>query len=201
MQIDASKIRAERERRAWSQEHLAEVSGLSLRTVQRVETSGAASFETARALAAVLEIPVDQLAVRELPARAALWVRFRYAAMAALLAAGLSLLFVRSAHAGEVLLDVGVSLDEEKLGQHQLVAPEGKSAELKLDGQIRVFINPMVTQQGAILLSMRVEEPAGNGWKEVSEPRMLVADGVEATVKVTSSKGSRFWIVVRPKRM
>ena len=38
MQIDASKIRAGRERRAWSQEQLAEVSGLSLRTIQRVET-------------------------------------------------------------------------------------------------------------------------------------------------------------------
>ena len=52
MQIEPSRIRSERERRAWSQEHLAESSGLSLRTVQRVEKSGAASFETARALAA-----------------------------------------------------------------------------------------------------------------------------------------------------
>jgi len=167
MQVEAMKIRAERERRAWSQEHLAEASGLSLRTVR---------------------------------ARGP-WARLRYLAAAALLAASLSLFFVRSAHAGDVLLDVGVSLDDEKLGQHQLVAPEGKSAEIKLDGQIRVFINPIVTKEGAILLSMRVEEPAGNGWKQVAEPRLLVASGVEASAKVTSSKGSKFWIAVRPTRM
>ena len=191
MQWDASQIRTERERRAWSQEHLAEVSGLSVRTVQRVETSGAASFDTARALAAVLETSVQR----------GRFARPRYLAMAASLAAAISLLFVRSAHAGDVLLDVGVSLADAKLGQHQLIAPEGKSAQIKLDGQIRLFINPIVTQDGTILLSMRIEEPAGNGWKEFAEPRMLVVNGNEATVKVTSSKGSEFWIVVRPKRM
>ena len=58
MQIDASKVRAGRERRAWSQEQLAEVTGLSMRTIQRVETSGAASFETAKAIAAVYESDV-----------------------------------------------------------------------------------------------------------------------------------------------
>jgi len=201
MQINATKIRAERERRAWSQEHLAEASGLSLRTVQRVETSGAASFETARALAAVFGLAVDQLGTHQVPAPRGPWVRLRYLALAASLALGASLMFVRNAHAGDVLLDVGVTLNEEKLGQHQLVAPEGKSAEIKLDGQVRVFINPMVTKEGAILLSMRVEEPAGNGWKQVAEPRLLVASGVEASAKVTSSKGSQFWISVRPTRM
>jgi transcriptional regulator with XRE-family HTH domain len=200
MKIDASRIRGERERRAWSQEHLAEVSGLSLRTVQRVETSGVASFETARALAAVLELPVERLVARN-RAAPGFWSRLRYLAVAVSMAAGLSLFFVRNAHAGDVLLDVGVSRNDEKLGQHQLLAPEGKSAEIKLDGQIRVFINPMVTQEGRILLSMRVEEPAGNGWKKVAEPRMLVVNGNEASVKVTASSGSEFWIAVRPQRM
>ena len=61
MQLDQNRIRTERERRAWSQEHLAEVAGLSLRTIQRVETTGSASFETARALAAVIEVEVASL--------------------------------------------------------------------------------------------------------------------------------------------
>jgi transcriptional regulator with XRE-family HTH domain len=202
MQIDAGKIRAERERRAWSQEHLALASGLSLRTVQRVESSGAASFETTRALAAVFELPVDQLKGSQEPvAPRGAWARLRYLAVAVLLAAGLSLLLVRTAHAGEVMLDVGVTLNDAKLGQHQLVAPEGKSAEFKFEGEIRLFINPIVTQEGTILLSMRVEGPAGGGWKEFAEPRVLVANGDEATVKVTSPKGSSYWIAVRPKRM
>ena len=61
MQIDPNRIRTEREHRAWSQEHLAEAAGISLRTIQRVETTGAASFETARSLAAVLGVDVADL--------------------------------------------------------------------------------------------------------------------------------------------
>ena len=39
MKIDAKQIRRLREERAWSQEHLATVAGLSLRTIQRVEAA------------------------------------------------------------------------------------------------------------------------------------------------------------------
>ena len=69
MKVDSKKIRAERERRAWSQEHLATVSGLGLRTIQRIEKTGAASFESARALASVFEVDVASLRmVREVAA-------------------------------------------------------------------------------------------------------------------------------------
>ena len=71
MRVDPKRIRAERERRAWSQEHLATVSGLGLRTIQRIEKTGAASFESVRALAAVLEVSVAELRVVRDDARAA----------------------------------------------------------------------------------------------------------------------------------
>jgi transcriptional regulator with XRE-family HTH domain len=61
MKIDASLLRAEREKKAWSQDHLARASGLGLRTIQRIETSGSASFESALAIASSLEIDVDRL--------------------------------------------------------------------------------------------------------------------------------------------
>src|SRR5689334_3409612 len=70
MRVDPKRIRAERERRAWSQEHLATVSGLGLRTIQRIEKTGAASFESARALAAVLEVSVADLRVLRADANA-----------------------------------------------------------------------------------------------------------------------------------
>ena len=61
MNIDATRIRTERERRAWSQEQLAEIAGLGLRTVQRIEAMGVASFESAAALSSALSIPVGEL--------------------------------------------------------------------------------------------------------------------------------------------
>ena len=55
------RVRELREARGWSQAHLAEASGISARTIQRVETRHAYSGETAMALASVLGVPVAEL--------------------------------------------------------------------------------------------------------------------------------------------
>ena len=46
----------------WSQEQLAQCSGLSLRTIQRIESSGTASNESMKSLAAVFELTTKELA-------------------------------------------------------------------------------------------------------------------------------------------
>lgn len=68
MRVDAVKIRSGRRERAWSQERLAELAGLGLRTIQRIESSGVAAMESVSALAAVLEIPLSELILSEPPA-------------------------------------------------------------------------------------------------------------------------------------
>lgn len=55
MLINAEKVRLTRLQRGWTQEQFAELCGLSVRTVQRIEKSGTASLDSANALAAVLE--------------------------------------------------------------------------------------------------------------------------------------------------
>jgi transcriptional regulator with XRE-family HTH domain len=47
--------------RAWSQEQLAEVSGLSVRTIQRLERGQTASLESLKALASVFETDLSTL--------------------------------------------------------------------------------------------------------------------------------------------
>jgi transcriptional regulator with XRE-family HTH domain len=61
MKLKSALIRQERESRAWSQEHLADATGLALRTIQRIEWSGSASYESATAIAAVFGLPVAAL--------------------------------------------------------------------------------------------------------------------------------------------
>ena len=56
-----NRIKEHRLARAWSQEQLAELAGISTRTVQRLENGEQASLETLSALAAVLEIRVSDL--------------------------------------------------------------------------------------------------------------------------------------------
>ena len=54
-------VRKLRLQRGWSQEQLAELSGLSVRTIQRIERGQKAGLESLRALAAVFEIDLSQL--------------------------------------------------------------------------------------------------------------------------------------------
>lgn len=61
MKLDADRIRTLRERRAWSQEHLAAVAGVSVRTLQRIEAGAGASHDTCLSLAAALDVPVGEL--------------------------------------------------------------------------------------------------------------------------------------------
>jgi len=61
VQVDRDLIRSEREKRAWSQEHLAAAAGIGARTVQRIEATGIASYESVRAISAALDIAVGEL--------------------------------------------------------------------------------------------------------------------------------------------
>ena len=60
---DADKIRRWREERHWSQEHLSDLAGIGLRTVQRIENGEAASKESLMALAAAFDVEAIALAI------------------------------------------------------------------------------------------------------------------------------------------
>ena len=56
MEVRAETVRRERLQRGWTQQHLADAAGCSLRTVQRIEKHGVASNESVSALCAVFEL-------------------------------------------------------------------------------------------------------------------------------------------------
>lgn len=56
--MSVKKYRLEK---GWSQEHLAQVSGLSVRTVQRIEQGQKAGLESLKCLAAVFEVNISDL--------------------------------------------------------------------------------------------------------------------------------------------
>lgn len=59
--ILANFVRLQREKRNWTQEHLAAVSGVSTRTVQRLERSGVHSAETLSAIAEAFDTDVQDV--------------------------------------------------------------------------------------------------------------------------------------------
>ncbi|NGX16300.1 helix-turn-helix transcriptional regulator [Wenzhouxiangella sp. XN24] len=65
MNVSADRIRQARIERGWTQQQLAEIANLSLRTVQRVENQAVASNETVSALCAVLELSRNELLLQD----------------------------------------------------------------------------------------------------------------------------------------
>jgi DNA-binding XRE family transcriptional regulator len=61
--INSVLVKELRRQRSWSQDQLAITSGLSLRTVQRIEKEGTCSLESSQALAAVFELNVASLQI------------------------------------------------------------------------------------------------------------------------------------------
>ncbi|MCA9971282.1 MAG: DUF805 domain-containing protein, partial [Anaerolineales bacterium] len=61
MKLDSELVKKLRTAKSWSQEQLGEASGLSPRTIQRLENGGNASMESVRALAAAFEVDSQEL--------------------------------------------------------------------------------------------------------------------------------------------
>ena len=57
----SNMIKTYRLKKAWSQEQLSEFSGVSVRTIQRLEKGGQGALETLKAIAATLEIDIQTL--------------------------------------------------------------------------------------------------------------------------------------------
>ena len=217
MKVDSSYIKAQREQRAWSQEHLAEVTGLGLRTIQRIETTGAASYESARSLAAVFEVDVaklrDERARSDSGPRLSIPLRPFLGVLAAL-AAGAALLVATRSFADQVLMDVGIRLNAPIPGSTgvdtrewftQVVVDDGTLVpnvnEMRLE-ELRFTIVPKLLPDGLILIEMQIFEQKGeNDVLDVllSSPRLVIRDGQKAEVE-TGDEARRFRFSITPRR-
>lgn len=61
MTISREVVRQLRVKRGWTQEHLAQIANVNVRTIQRVEKTGLCDLETRSALASVFQVDLDQL--------------------------------------------------------------------------------------------------------------------------------------------
>ncbi len=217
MKVDSSYIKRERERRAWSQEHLAEVTGLGLRTIQRIEKTGAASYESARSLAAILGVDVATLRVEDSrPAARRLDVRSRpfLGALAAFVTGGAVLYATQSFADDRVLMDVGMVIKKpvtSSTGVPGIDVGEWKTQFIVDDGtlvpdvndlrlkEFRFSIVPHVQDGGRVLLEIGVFERHGNEEVVLSRPRLIALNGETAEVVVGVSDARTLSLSIRPQ--
>ncbi len=93
MLLNANKIKQIRHQQGWTQEQLAQLCDVSVRTVQRIEKSGVASMETTNALAAVMNVERETLLMTEgvAPGRTELPIRLLIMVGSAAFAIGISI--------------------------------------------------------------------------------------------------------------
>jgi transcriptional regulator with XRE-family HTH domain len=217
VKINSQFVIAERENRAWSQQYLADAAGLSLRTVQRIETRGTGSYESAKAIASCFGISVADLRVGEEP-KQEVPVRSRAAKavgslVGASLFAGVATLFLGSVFAQQVLLDVGVTVEEQAVGETteagrdlrifrtQLLLGDSEEMDLPLEGEFNLVIAPSILRGGKVLLSVKLYEHHDYGFELIGEPRVITAGGEEIEVffPVGENPKRAYRIAIRPQ--
>lgn len=183
MQINKEFLRHQREQRGWTQSHLAEVADLSLRTVQRIETSGISSKESAMALAASLDLPLADLTVQDSNDTSSFSShphRWKFTCLfIAILASGLC--WWTTATAEPLLIGLSVKSELGSQSNMQFANETGVPSEIKFDQEFRLLVT--ATRKGDhLLLSTEVYDYVDGAYQLLSKPAILIADNKSATI-------------------
>jgi transcriptional regulator with XRE-family HTH domain len=204
MQLNKDQLRRERELRAWSQSHLAEVAGLSMRTVQRIETSGSASLESAKAIAAAFDTQVEALLAQGAPAvensgveKGSLIKRLS-ALVAAFAVATAGFGWWSQAYADQIMVDLAVSEGERSIASVHLLNEAGESSEANVNDRIKVKVISTKQNDGNVFVDAQVYFHNGKTFELSANPKLLVANKQSAAVSVNGLEGQKFHFIFTP---
>ncbi|HTF96027.1 MAG TPA: helix-turn-helix transcriptional regulator [Cellvibrio sp.] len=203
MKINKETLRRERELRAWTQSHLAEVADLSMRTVQRIERTGDASLESAGALAAALDLELAVLmdvpgrtdqALPAKPHRYKLW-----GAVGLLSSAIIALGWWSNASAKQVMIGLSVKAEmgSSTRGELHILNELGVPSEIKFDQQFRLLVTVLRQDQG-LLLSTEIYDYIDGDYQLVSTPAILIADNESAAIQLNTRASGRLEFDFKP---
>lgn len=200
MQLNTETLRREREIRAWSQSHLAEVAGLSMRTVQRIERNGSASQESAKALASALDTQVEFLLLPSTSKTSPFWKNYVLAA-ASVLACVIGVLLWMSVYLAPGVIElsvVSVANGSKQLANLQMLNLDGKHNEMEIAGVMKIQI-ASARMGSDVLLSTQVYEFKDNQYQLKAKPGILAANNETSKIHIDFGAGGTFEIQVKPR--
>ncbi|WP_444923333.1 helix-turn-helix transcriptional regulator [Microbulbifer sp. DLAB2-AF] len=199
VQVDTNKIISLRKSRAWSQQQLAEVASVSLRTIQRIEKSGNASQESVKSISSAFSIVPEDILVTE-PEKFSVGKRVKNYIAAILALGGASLLYASFSTASPIMLKVDASSNNEQLASIQLLNEEGVESEMRIDNMLKIELNAEQTPENQIRLKTKVYEfNESTGFVLVASPVLLTEFHESAGIKFTASSGVPFEVQVTPQ--
>ncbi len=195
MQINKEFLRQQREQRGWTQSHLAEVADLSLRTVQRIESSGISSKESAMALASVLEVDIASFLIRQNTASITETAkshhrRYRFISGSILLAGLMVLGWWSMASASPVLINLSVQAESGSSGDMQLSDEMGKKNEILFEKQFRILVTSH-REEKYLSLSTEIYDYVEGEYRLISSPAILVDNQKTATLHLDTQSSGR----------
>jgi hypothetical protein len=118
---------------------------------------------------------------------------------AAMLTAAGALFVASKGFADVVMLDVGVSMNDDAVVEQSQVVTEANDnvAMRALDDMLRFVIVPTIQTDG-IMLATEIYVLEGDSYVLASSPKLLTEDGKEAEIRLTTRDGTSFRFVITP---
>jgi len=199
VQVNTNKISSLRKARAWSQQQLAEVASVSLRTIQRIEKSGNASQESVKSISSAFSIKPEDILIDESEKFSVIKRAKKYIATILALGAA-SLLYASFSTASPIMLKVDASSNDEQVASIQLLNEEGAESEIRVDNKLKIELNAEQTPENQIRLKTKIYEfNESEGFVHVVSPVLLTEFNKSAGIKFTDSSGVPFEIQVTPQ--
>lgn len=181
MQINIELIKSERNKRAWSQTQLAEVSSLSLRTIQRIEKTGSASLESVKSIASAFELSVEDM--QEITVSTTNNMKYKLSALIGAFIISLSSFFVVTATAQSIMVDIELSSDGSVLSKNQIVNEENEENVIIISDMIKVHFTAENQGDGIILISTKLYDLSNGQETLISSPNLAIEDGKTAGIR------------------
>lgn len=192
MKINHKLLRRQREQRAWTQNQLAEVASLSMRTVQRIERNGIAAKESAMALASALDMDLADLLIQSNSSSTRHTSNRRWWGLVGILTSLIvSLGWWSTAAAEQVMINLSVKAESgaSTEGEMQFLNELGAQSEVRFNQQFRLLVTAVRQNQG-LLLSTEIYDFIDGDYLLISSPSVLIADNELAAIHLdTHSSG------------
>jgi DNA-binding XRE family transcriptional regulator len=180
MQVDIDVIKKQRNNRAWSQTQLADVSGLSVRTIQRIEKTGIASLESVKSFASVFELEVKDIQKKSKIQTHSLNVKFT--ALLGVIALVLSGLFIFPATAQSIMVDVYVSLNGKELSNIQILNEDSSESEMVITGALKVIFTAQKENDGSVNIATKLYDLSKEQEILISSPSITTKHSESAEI-------------------
>ena len=173
MRINRKKVRKMRVDRAWTQNELAVMADLSLRTIQRIENAGLASIESLKALAAVFEVTSASLVTKT-------WSPVSVMAAVGVLLMG-GLMFILPASADPIMLNLKMHEADQLLADVQLLNNDDVS-ELRINENLNLLFTAKQVETDKIKISLKIHRMNGETLSAVATPEVITKNKVPAAI-------------------